>query len=134
MAQFSRIALAWKALRELGLARVSYYAMYQAMLRSGYLSWATRHAQDQADGLPALTFLRPVLVLPDRERLRAALGDGGQALLRHEADEILSGWVRLFGGGPVPLKLAVPKPLQHGRQPARHPTVNLQVRPEPTVQ
>ena len=37
----------------------------------------------------------------------------GLAALRAEADEIVTGKVRLFGSAPVPLELAPPTPLRH---------------------
>jgi hypothetical protein len=55
---------------------------------------------------------RPLLDLPKREELAAVLGEG-QALLLSEADEIVEGRVRLFGGEPVPLRLEPPGPLHH---------------------
>ncbi len=82
------------------------------MLRSGYLRWATWKAGLTQDKLPQTTFLRPLLVLPDREQLRTTLGDSGLALLQKEAVEISSGWARLFGGKPQPLKLTSSKSLQ----------------------
>ena len=48
-----------------------------------------------------------VLRLPDAGTVAAVLGDQAMELVR-EADEIASGQVRLYGGPPVPLELALP--------------------------
>ena len=112
----SRLALAGKALRQLGPGQVAQFAWYQALLRSGYLRWAT-HGPDLKTGVrpgrsPSFV-LRPLLALPDREVLRQILGEGGVTSLLAEADEILSGKVRLFGSEAVSLVLSVPEPLSH---------------------
>jgi len=92
------------------------YAWYQALLRSGYLRWATRGADLKAGarpGRPASFSLRPLLAFPDREVLRQTLGESGATSLLSEAEEILSGKVRLFGGDAVPRGLSVPGPMYH---------------------
>jgi hypothetical protein len=100
-----KVTIAWKALRELGLQPLGYYAWYQLQLRSGYLGWRTRDSQ-QVDGLPPGAYqLEPFLRLPDRDALVDALGEQRCAALRLQADEILSGKVRLFGSDPIPLDL-----------------------------
>jgi len=47
------------------------------------------------------------------KEILAVLGKDGKATLLAEADEIVAGKVRLFGGEPVPLHLAFSKPLHH---------------------
>jgi hypothetical protein len=98
---------------QLGLGQVAQYAWYQALLRSGYLRWATRGAGLRADVRSTSSTLRPLLALPDRDALRQTLGESGLTSLLSEADEILSGEVRLFGGDPVSLALSLPGPLPH---------------------
>ena len=98
-----KYSIAWKALRELGLQPVGYYALYQFQLRSGYLSWRTRDGQ-RAGRLPLEAYhLAPVLSLPDRSTLTDLIGDQGYADLLAQADEIISDKVRLFGDEPVEL-------------------------------
>ena len=111
-----RLILAWKTLRQLGPGQVAQYAWYRALLRSGYLRRATNGADLRAGaslGIPASFTLKPLLALPDREGLRQILGESGLTSLISEADEILSGKVRLFGGDAVTLVLNPPGALSH---------------------
>jgi len=57
--------------------------------------------------------LQPVLDLPNPDVLITILGEPGMVALRHEADEIVTGKVRLFGGEPVPMVLIPTSPLHH---------------------
>ena len=107
------MVLAWKALRELGLAQLAHYAHYQVLLRTGSLRRATPNGRSGARELSSLTYLRPLLVLPDQEQLEHVLGEDGLAKALIEANEIIAGKVRLFGGEAVPLQLNCPKPLHH---------------------
>ncbi len=100
-----KLSIVWKALRELGLQQVGDYALYQLQLRSGYLGWRTRDSRWESDLSPEAYHLAPLLRLPDRNVLAILLGDQGNAELRMQAGEILSGKVRLFGGDPVGLDL-----------------------------
>ncbi|MFH1635649.1 MAG: heparinase II/III family protein, partial [Chloroflexota bacterium] len=131
----SRIFLALKALRELGLRQVWFYAWYQLLLRSGYLRWWTAdgrrktedrkpptadHRSPTADGRRKTEdtgrwslVVRRLLALPPREKLLQILGDDGLAQLLAEANEIVDGRVRLFGGVSVPLVLSVTGKLYH---------------------
>lgn len=56
---------------------------------------------------------RPLFNLPHRDQLLQTLGQDGNAALLAEADEIVAGKFRMFGGEPVPLQLAFSEPLQH---------------------
>lgn len=124
-----------KALRELGPRQLGLYAWYQLALRSGYLRWVTPASKDHRDysnigdvdtktdaeqpaSRPASLsgYLSPIaslFQLPDRSTLVTLLGEQGYQTLLAEADEIVHGHVRLFGGDPVPLLLVAPEPLQH---------------------
>jgi hypothetical protein len=53
------------------------------------------------------------LDLPDPQQLRELTGAGGLSRLFSEAEEIISGKVRLFGGEPVDLVLEPPIPTRH---------------------
>ena len=68
---------------------------------------------------PRLPVLRPLLDLPDSAALREMLGPAGIAQLKTQADEIVEGRVRLFGGLPVPLNLTPPGDLTHWTDYAR---------------
>jgi hypothetical protein len=108
-----RLSLNLKALAELGIGQIWLYTRYRLGLYSGYYRWLTRGGQLQ-DGLPprALHF-ETGLVLPNQEKLASILGEKGRARLLEEADELVDGKVRLFGGAPVPLRLELEKPLFH---------------------
>jgi len=101
-----RLTIALKALRELGPTQVGLLALYKLGLKSGYY----RRSQDSAPR-PA-TFDLP-LPLPSREALLAHLGPDGLAQLCRDADEIVSGHFRAFGGSPVPIQLSPPSPQTH---------------------
>lgn len=108
-----RTSLALKALGELGLRQMSLYALYRLQLHSGYLR---RQASDDRrfTNLPDACFrLFPLMELPDPDHLRSILGGAGCGALLSEADEILVGRVRLFGGEPVPLELVNSGPKLH---------------------
>jgi len=113
MAPLTRIKLAWKALIELGPGQLAQYAWYHVLLRTGYLRRATRDVERVAKGSSPSPVIRRLFILPPRERLASILGVPGSASLLAEAEEILSGRIRLFGGPPVPLKLRTTEPLAH---------------------
>ncbi len=101
----NRISLALKALGELGIRQVSLYALYKIQLYSGYLYRRTADDRRFTDLPEACFLLYPLTDLPQLESLRTILEGSGCNALLSEADEILAGRVRLFGGDPVPLKL-----------------------------
>jgi hypothetical protein len=101
----SRLFVGVRALRELGIGPMSLYALYQLGLRSGYFYLATRGRRPVKTGA-----FHSFLTLPEKVDQLAILGQPGQASLLVEADEIVAGRVRLFGGAPVPLEFAVGNP------------------------
>ena len=113
----SRIGTFFKALRELGPGQLSLYALYQLELRSGYLKSATDSRVVEKAGLPGAdlpgTEQSHLFQKPEPGDLAQVLGADGRKLLITEADEIVSGKVRLFGGQPVPLRLEPPAPILH---------------------
>lgn len=106
-----RIALT--ACRELGLGAVSLYAGYQLGLRSGFFALATQDRSQK--NVPANQALRfsPCLELPEADQVARLIGEGGVTRLMDEANEIVAGKVRLFGGEPVNLELIPPGHLVH---------------------
>ena len=114
MKSVSRISLALKALRELGPRELGLYAWYQIGLKSGYFHWRTRKGRRKktVTGLQS-SVIRPILNLPDPDAIIAIIGSDGLSHLKAEADEIVDGRVRLFGGSPVPLELTPPGELTH---------------------
>ena len=106
-----RHALNLKALRDLGPRQLGLYAWYRLAVSSGYFRW------QEARWASALRTTQPALIgsplpLPDRGEIASVI-EGSESSLIAEAEEILAGQVRLFGGPPVPLQLAFPGPLRH---------------------
>jgi len=97
-----------KAINQLGFEQSILYALYQIGLRTGYLRWVTRKKPD-----PVTLSFQQVLLLPKKDELMEVLGKQGKKALLAEADEIVNGQVRLFGGKSVKLDLSVPGPLHH---------------------
>jgi len=109
----SRFSLALKAIRELGPVKLGLYATYQLGLRTGFFYLATRDERRWTRVEPPALVISPILDLPDRNELKAVLGRQGHEQLLRQADEIVAGRVRLFGGQPVPLRLDLDLPLEH---------------------
>ncbi len=102
------LSTAIKALGQLGLRPMLRYALYTLQLRSGWL-----RAQTPPGGKPQPSSrMQPWLQPAAPAQLRKLLGRQTRTVLA-QADEVLAGSLRLFGGKPRPLKLAAGKPLQH---------------------
>jgi len=97
-----KLSLAFKATFQLNPRQLGLYALYQVLLRSGYLRRKTRARRQ-----PIPKF-HPLFKFPDSAALMAILGDDGHPQVCAAADEIVGGRVRLFGGAPVPLILTPP--------------------------
>lgn len=109
----NRFIINLKALRQLGVEQLGLYAIYQLGLKTGHYHRQLNSSLARLDNLnrePYLS-LNPCLPsLPDRDAMLDLLGDQVSQLYM-QADEIVSGKVRLFGNGPVPLVLDPPQPL-----------------------
>lgn len=101
-------AIALKALRQLGPRALAQYALYTLQLRSGWLRATTPAGGQPQPSSPIRPWLQPA---PPKE-LRQLLGRQTKTLLA-EADEVLAGKTRLFGGEPRALILPPAKPLLH---------------------
>ena len=108
----SRLSLAFKALRELGPWQIGQFALYRLALQTGWLRRATLRAPGTSTFLRADS-LRPLLAMPDSQRLQEVISVECLPALWEQAGEILEGRVRLFGGEPTPLQLSIPGPLAH---------------------
>jgi hypothetical protein len=104
----SRITLILKSLHQLGLRPLVLYALYRLGLKTGYYKRAERRRIQTNPSLSAHLF-----ALPDRAQLISTLTQDGRQTLLAEADEIVSGKFRMFGGEPVPLQLAGDWPPAH---------------------
>jgi hypothetical protein len=103
----TRFFLSLKFLRQMGLRPLALYALYKFGLISGHYRRTERSKTNEA---PLSSFL---FHLPPRDQLVSLLGEDGKSALLTEADEILNGKFRMFGGEPVDLKLTGDWPLAH---------------------
>ncbi|MEW6503400.1 MAG: heparinase II/III family protein [Chloroflexota bacterium] len=97
-------------IKELGLSSLFYLAAYRFGIRSGYYRWQMPIGGRKLNQLPELR--ADIFVLPDPpqiEEWNRLRGEDGVV----EAEEILSGRVRLFGAEPQPLNLQPPHPDRH---------------------
>jgi hypothetical protein len=113
MSSFSKMTIALKALNQLGFQQVSLNALYKFGLMTGHYKRMTNDERQTTDRGQLSVVCRHLFDLPSRSDLLALLGTDGQSALLSEADEIVSGKVRLFGGEPVNLHLTLPGPLAH---------------------
>jgi hypothetical protein len=105
----TRISLAMKALRELGPRQLSLYSLYK--LGIALRIYNQRTPKSGIHGIQSK--LTPLLILPDPTDLLALISAEALSHLVTEADEIVRGKVRLFGGDPQTLSLAPPGTLHH---------------------
>ncbi|HTP02878.1 MAG TPA: alginate lyase family protein [Anaerolineales bacterium] len=99
-----------KALIQLGPEPLLLYALYELGLRTGRYRRVEKKA---GESKPKAGALKPLLALPRRDDILKVAGQKGAATLLQEADEIVAGNVRSFGGEPAPLHLTFDRPLQH---------------------
>ena len=85
-------------------------SLYKLGLLTGHYK---RTENSELKNTPPLSILHPLFSLPLREQLIQTLGADGKAALINEADEIVGGKFRMFGGEPVPLQLTFNEPLHH---------------------
>ncbi len=100
-----------KAIRELGPTAVALNALYKLGLKTGYFRLLD-HRPQTTDHRP-LSIVNGLFPLPSRGQLLAALGPNGLEQLTREADEIVAGKYRPFGGEPVEIDLQAPSPQTH---------------------
>ncbi len=99
-----------KALTQLGLEPLASYGLYRFGLATGHYQRAERNQADKQERFQASQAL---LRLPSRDRVGETLGAEMREALLKDADEIVGGQVRLFGGPPVSLRLTFAEPLHH---------------------
>jgi Heparinase II/III-like protein/Heparinase II/III N-terminus len=103
-------AVSIKALSQLGLEPLVLNSLYKLGLWTGY--YEQTENRELKNTLP-LSILHPLCPLPSREQLIQTLGTDGIAALIREADEIIGGKFRMFGGEPVPIQLTFNEALHH---------------------
>lgn len=115
MSPFSRLRIAIKAARQLGLTAVTLNALYKLGLKAGYFRLVD-HRPQTIDHRPS-SIVHHLFSLPSREQLLAVLGPAGLEHLTRDANEIVAGKYRQFacasaadtgGGEPVEINLQPP--------------------------
>jgi hypothetical protein len=101
----SKFFVGIKYLFQLGLRPLALYALYKFGLRIGHYKRIKTLSVERS------TF-NALFPLPSREQLSQTLGEEGKAALLKEADEIVSGQIRIFGE-LTPLDFTHPEPLRH---------------------
>ena len=109
----SRFLISLKALRQLGFIQVTLYALYKLGLKTGHYRLLTEtHKSLMVKNDPQFK-LHGLFTIPDRKQLKQTFGKEGLRTLLTQADEIVAGKFRMFGGEPVELKLNLDPPLHH---------------------
>ncbi len=109
------IKIALKAAHQLGFHQVGLLIIYKVGILTGHYRRTLAKATSRLEKFSQPAHLKPYPVLsqlPDLDTLRNLLGEQVSSLYA-EADEILNGQVRLFGGQPVPLILRSSEPLKY---------------------
>jgi hypothetical protein len=115
MSQFSRFQLVFKALQQLGPSQLGLFMFYQLGLRTGHFQRTLTSALknlERIEGNAQFKFQPYLTGLPDPNDLLEQIGPEVDKIYK-EANEIVNGNVRLFGGQPVPLELTLPEPLEY---------------------
>jgi hypothetical protein len=101
-----------KALRQLGFRSMANYARYQIGLRTGFYKTTTptKNAYTPYKISPPDNIS---IFIPSLNLLNSILNPADKEQGIKEADEIVQGNIRLFGGERVQLKLSLPGPLAH---------------------
>jgi len=108
----SNLRIAFKTLRQLGFTQVALYVLYKFGLITGHYRRAMP-ILDSSKPNHQFSNLHSLFSFPIPSQLAQTLGENGQRTLLAEADEIVSGQFRMFGGEPLPLKLTFDQPLYH---------------------
>src|SRR5664280_2591971 len=118
MARSSKLYDGYKAMVQLGVQPVALNALYRLGLVTGHYRRVEKPELRSENRK-----LGPLFVFPTSEDLLAVMGDEGKAALFSEADEIVAGQVRFFGGQSFPLRLDFSEPLYHWTQYETHPSL-----------
>ncbi len=113
--QRKNLSIYIKSLRQLGWGSISPYLVYQLQLRFGNLKRQTPLTTYAQAAQNAGELKLPLYPLPNLGYFRGLIGDRGSELLA-QAQEIMGGDVRLFGGQPRPLVLTPPGERSHWTQ------------------
>ncbi len=104
----SRLTVALKSLFQLGPEPLALNALYKFGLLTGHYRRTENRGIENRE---QFTTLHSLFSPPSRKDIQQVLGKDGKTALLKEADEIVGGKVRLFGGEPIPLQLTFNEPL-----------------------
>ncbi len=105
---FQRLQRLFKIVTQLGITQVGLFALYKLGLKVGYYKWGVTKKLNTDHRK-----LNTLFTLPSRDELLSTLGDDGLQTLLSEADHIVDGKFRIFGGELVDIKLDFDHPLSH---------------------
>ena len=88
----SKFFVGLKYFRQFGIRPLALYALYKLGLITGHYKRITPATPNHL-----IPNSHPLFTLPDRDQLIQILGEEGKSILIKEADEIVSGNVRIFG-------------------------------------
>ena len=94
----------------MGIEPLALNVLYKLGLWTGHYK---RIESKELNNLPIGSTLHPLFSLPSREQLLQTLGNDGKAALVKEADKIVGGKFRMFGGELAPIQLTFNEPLHH---------------------
>ncbi len=106
----SRLYFTFKAARQLGPTQTALYVLYRFGLQTGHYK---RVESSTVENSQSFSTLHSLFSLPDRDQLAQTLGDDGQRAMLAEADEIVGGKFRMFGGEPVKIRITFDQTLLH---------------------
>ncbi|NPV84415.1 MAG: alginate lyase family protein [Anaerolineae bacterium] len=117
MTWFNRLPVALKAARQIGIVPIMYYIIYWFGLKTGHYRRCTPTAennirQEEIERIIQYRSHHPLLSTPQQETLQQILGDEAATLLE-QANEIVSGKMRLYDADPTPIQFTPPLPLKH---------------------
>jgi hypothetical protein len=128
MSKITRFKQLFKAFHQLSPSQLGLYALYQLGLYTGHyersLTASLKKLEDFSSGTP-IKFQSCLPGLPDRKVLSDQIGSQIDQLYK-EADEIITGNVRLFGGQPIPLALTLPVQLENWSKYEKGKNLNLE--------
>ena len=99
-----------KTFSQLGIEPLALNSLYKFGLWIGHYQ---RTEKKELKDSQSISTFHSLFSLSSRDELIQTLGNNGKAALINEADEIVGGKFRMFGGEPVPLQLTFNEPLHH---------------------
>ena len=114
----TQFSIAFKSLFQLGIEPLALNVLYKFGLRTGHYKRVEKKGME--NGQSGSTF-HSLFSFPDRKELLQTLDKDGETAILQEANEIVDGKFRMFGGEPVPLQLTFNESLHHWTEYETHP-------------